>query len=1769
MDATENSIDHNSHHQGFTAPVATSAPKELPTLVHRLRWYGQTEHADRTAFTMVLDHDFNDTQLNYRDLDHRARAIAARIQALGGAGERVLIVLDPGMDYVSSLFGCMYAGAVAVPVYPPSMLRLQHTLGRLQAIIQNADAKVMLSSREIIGPQLSPLWNLDNAAAIAVDELSLSAADDWRPSAPAPDELALLQYTSGSTGIPRGVALTHANLMHNLRALVRHYHFPGAKALHWLPPYHDMGLIGGILLPAYEGVETVILTPKNFISNPLHWLQAIDRYQGTSNGSPNFGYELCVRKIKPEQCEGLDLSSWKVAVSGAEPVRAATAKRFTEKFQPYGFDPAAFSPAMGMAETTVIMTGSPLGKMPIMYEVDSRALAAGRIEQVDKPGPGTQTLVSSGEPVLGMEVEIVDPQTCRLAAPGQVAEIWARSGSIAAGYWNQPELTQATFHATIAGTGESGYLRTGDLGCIIDGQLIVTGRIKELIIIGGRNYYPHDIEATVQSISEAFKPDSGTAFSIDHDGQEQLVVLQEVWRPGKFAIDNLLPEALEAIAESHQVTPHAIVLVKSGSLPKTSSGKLRRRDCRQMFLDGELSEVRRWQAGGFAATQAAAEFEAPETETEVALASIWSELLHVDEISRHHDFFDLGGQSLLVGQLVTRIGEQFGVEIGLSTLFSHSTLGRLAAAIDAGEGRLKDEVTRRNSDAKVAPLSAAQQRFWLLHELEQTNAFLHVPVSLQITGDVDADRLEASLAAICQRHPALRTIIEMSGDVPMQRVLDHAPLRLQRLTASPENVAKVRSDLVRQPFDLQTAPLMRAALIETGPSQYQLEIVLHHIVCDASSVEVLLRDLIAATQVDPEQLTYLDFAQWDQSESHIAQIDQKVGYWQTRLAGIPERLQLPVAESDLAASDESPAITRALDGSLARDLESVARDHGTTASMVYLAAYQHVLSRYTGSSDLPIAMPTTDRPSSQLAATVGCFMNPIIFRGQIDRQASFLRLLRWTRDHLLHDLEHADVPFQRVVESIDHQRSLDAMPLAQNMFLFQQPLHASDAPIEIAGGTLQAVQPDYAAVTAYDLSMVIHPSSTTEITVVHNDHIDRATAEGVLDLMEATLQAIAANPACALIDLPSASPADRKAFEQLNLATAADCDSATLCQRLGDVAANAADKIAITDDHRGLSYSDLDAQSTALAKVLRQRGIAAGNLVGVDMQRSIEMLVGMLAVWKAGAAYVPLDPALPQERLAMMIEDAGLAAILSDTTSMQADVPVWQFAELSRLDAQDLSLDGPLPTDLAYVIYTSGSTGKPKGVAIEHHSVANLLNSFAARPGFTADDSILALTTTSFDISVLELFLPLWAGGHVRLTADRAATEPESLKSILETEPITHLQTTPSTLRVLLTTGWTPSQQLRVFSGGEPLPADLASQLLASGCELWNVYGPTETTVWSTISRVEGERVCIGQAIDNTTIHLLDPELRPVPRGVSGELCIGGSGVARGYWNRPELTRQRFVTLPTTSCSAADSLATDQPSPRVYRTGDQVRIDSRGELHFLARNDRQIKLRGFRIELDEIESAIESVTGVHRAAVVVRGEAAQQQIVAFCQTDVDVDAIRRSIGGRLPQYMLPSTICRLPAIPQTPAGKTDYKALPLPNTEPVAVEAIALPQTPLEHAVANLWQEVLQTGPIGRDVSFFELGGNSLQAAQLLSRLRDQFEAKIPLRLLYDSPTIAAIAESIVQDQLQQADIDEIRMLEELESLSDEEVQRRLGSLDASGDDDAGRDRNDNLSDSQ
>ena len=708
-------------------------PRNLSTLVDIARWRAECQPND-VAFTFLLDGQQQEAHLSYCELDRRARALAAELVAHRARGQRVLVVFDPGLEYNAAIFGCLYAGAIAVPVYPPDPFRAYTTLPRLQSILSDAQSQLVLASAATARWAASVAGGLGGSEVIAAESIPTEAADQWKPAPIRPEHVALLQYTSGSTGAPRGVIITHANLMHNLAALHR-VDMPGAVAVCWLPPYHDMGLVGGIMLPVHSGRQVVLLSPLSFVQRPVRWLQAISRYRARTSAAPNFGYELCIRKITAAECEGLDLSCWRVAISGAEPVRAETIQRFSEKFAPYGFRREAFFPAYGMAESTLLISSGSRGDGPLVCNFSAHALAQDCVQEAAADDPQPFAVVGCGKPLPDGQLLIVDPHTRRPLPAGQVGEIWVHSPSVGAGYWNRPEETRQVFQATLADEGEVAlqaespsaksasadspsadaptarhYLRTGDLGFVHAGQLFVTGRLKELIILGGRKYYPQDIELAAQRAHPGLKPGGGAAFSVEVDNCEQLVLVHELLRPRRHDPAEVLQAVRNRLAAEFETVPYAIVLIPAGTLPKTSSGKTRRRACRDMFLNNQLSVVAQWRRDAAASeSQCSQPAEPPRTPGECALAELWCEVLGLPVVGRNDDFFLLGGQSLQAGQLASRIQQRYGVEVSLKAIFEHPTLAELALCIDraiaaqdavaADDGiTAQDAITAQDSD---------------------------------------------------------------------------------------------------------------------------------------------------------------------------------------------------------------------------------------------------------------------------------------------------------------------------------------------------------------------------------------------------------------------------------------------------------------------------------------------------------------------------------------------------------------------------------------------------------------------------------------------------------------------------------------------------------------------------------------------------------------------------------------------------------------------------------------------------------------------------------------------------------------------------------------------------------------------------------------------------------------------------------------------------------------------------------------------------------------
>jgi amino acid adenylation domain-containing protein len=1530
------------------------------------------------------------------------------------------------------------------------------------------------------------------------------------------------------------------------------------------------------------------------MQRPVRWLEAIHRYQGTTSGAPNFAYELCVRKIKPEECEGLSLRSWRVVVNGAEPVRADTLARFVEKFAPYGLRPESLAPAYGMAETTLVVSGVPINTAPTVRTFHSQALETNRVQPVAADDPHARKLVGCGPPAADMEVEIVDPQTCRPVAPNVVGEIWVRSASVGQGYWNRPEETQRFFRASLAGEQGGRYLRTGDLGFLLGGELYVAGRMKELIILGGRNFYPHDLERALQDAHPALKADGGAAFAVEADDQERLVIVHEMTRPRRYDFDEVIAAIRHVLAEQFDLNAHAIALIPSGSLPKTSSGKTRRRQCREDFLAGRLNVLKTWSAEGCSAAQAREiQQEAPQTPTEESLARMWRDLLGIENIGRQSDFFALGGQSLRVAQLLGRIAAEWGVEAPLRRFFDDPTLAGMAAAVDEALAARKitgepsvgsPPVIPRTAGAGPYPLSFSQQRLWFLEQVGEAGAAAHVPVMMRLRGPMDQRALEIALNDLAARHEMLRARFMEHEGVPAQEIAAEVQIPFERHDLASLDPAEqehrfqeLKSQWMGKPFELGAAPLARAGLVTRSDEDHVFVLVLHHLICDGWSVEILLRDLHTAYEARCENhspvwatppVRYVDYARWRQEWWRRQQLDE-LAYWRRRLEGAPPSLDLPTDQPRTSDGPPRPVATvHRLPRRLSDSVEALARARGATPFMVHLAAFQTLLSRYAGREDLCVGTAVAGRMRPELENTVGCFINTVALRGDLAGNPKFEELLQRTRDAVLEDLQHADAPFEKLIEAVQPQRLPGAAPLVQAFFLYQtpgQPLHRlGDAVVELA-------ESDYSGLAVFDVSLVLEPQGDQwQAALVYDRRLfDDATVSGMLESYLATLEQAVADPRARLAELPIPAIQERRRLAEEWNATESALPAVEGFHELFELQAEKTpDAPAVEFGDRRWSYRELNDRADHIAHVLRQVGVGANTPVGVYLARKPDLVATLLAVSKAGGAYVPLDPEYPAARLEFMIRDCAMPVLVSET-GLAARLPQTEafVVELEELfsapaigsrrseetsrtaDEQWACLsfkeaDSPSARDrLAYIIYTSGSTGVPKGVMVPQPAVVNFLASMAREPGLTSSDAMLAVTTVSFDIAVLELFLPLAVGAKVVLADRETATDGRALAELIASRGVTAMQATPAMYRLLLASDWRPVAGMKVLVGGESLTADLASQLLDTGADLWNMYGPTETTVWSAIHHVRKaeDPMPIGRPIANTQAYVVDSHGALAPRGAVGELWIGGSGVAHGYWNRGELTNERFIE--------------DGFSRRFYKTGDLVRWRSDGVLEFVGRADSQVKVRGFRIELGEIEAALARHPGVREAAAVAPVDASgDRRLVAyFAPTNgkpPSADELRRFLGQSLPPYMIPAAFAALSVLPRTPAGKIDRKALPsLEGASLAPSAAYVAPRSPLEQEIAAAWCDLLRLDRVGVEDNFFELGGHSLLAAQLASRLRECLQVELPLREFYHRPTIAALAEAVVRQRVQRDGLRASVWLDRLEAMSDEEAAALLDQM--------------------
>jgi amino acid adenylation domain-containing protein len=998
-------------------------------------------------------------------------------------------------------------------------------------------------------------------------------------------------------------------------------------------------------------------------------------------------------------------------------------------------------------------------------------------------------------------------------------------------------------------------------------------------------------------------------------------------------------------------------------------------------------------------------------------------------------------------------------------------------------------------------------------------------------GHLDVVALERSFNEIIRRHQAWRTSFPTLDGLPVQAIhpatkvsLPVEDLRYLPKAEREAEAVRLATEEARRPFDLAHGPLLRAKLIRLDDSEHRLFLTLHHIIFDGVSIyRVFLPELTALYEafsngklppLSEPPIQYADFACWQRQWLQEKTVLEHMAYWKKQLAGHLPVLQLPTDRARPAVQSFRGAMQPfELTRQLTAQLKALSQQEGVTLFITLLAAFNTLLYRYSGQDDLLVGTATAGRNRVELESLIGFFLNTVVLRTNVSGNPSFRELLKRVRQVTVEALSHDDVPFEHLVKELQPKRDLSHNPLFQVLFSLEPPLQTLDSGWKL---TQMDVETGAAKFDLY-LELDDRPEGLIGRFTYSTDLFDGPTIARMVQHWQKLLEGVVANPGLRLAELPLLTNAERR---QLCVEwNDSRRDYSQICvHELFEAQVNRTpDAIAVTFENRQLSYRELNRRANQLARYLRRLGVGPEVLVGICAERSIEMVVGLLGILKAGGAYVPLDPAYPKERLRDVLSDAGVTLLLTQKRLMRALPPpaaevVWLDANwkaISRESDANLPVQAG-PKNLAYVIYTSGSTGKPKGVQIEHRSLVNFLNSMQREPGLTGDDVLLAVTTLSFDIAGLEIYLPLVVGARLVVASREAIYDGSRLMALLADSGATVMQATPATWRLLLAAGWQGAADLKILCGGEALPPELARQLVARSGSLWNLYGPTETTIWSSLHRVDGndeERVPIGRPIANTEFYILDNERQPVPVGVDGELYIGGDGLARGYLGHPQLTAEKFVAHPFSS----------QPG-QLYKTGDLARYRPEGNIEYLGRVDNQVKIRGFRIELGEIEAVLARQVGVRQGVVIVReDEPGEKRLVAYIVKAAEraptTKELRSYLKKKLPDYMVPAAFVTLDTLPLTPNGKVDRNSLPAPEQLRImSQDQFAPPRDVLESTLVHIWQSLLGSNPIGIRDNFFDLGGHSLLAAKLIHQVEQTFGKILSINTLFEASTIERLA---------------------------------------------------------
>jgi len=1748
-------------------------------------------------------------RLTFAALDRRARAIAARLQKLNLAGgpARALLLYPSGLDYIEAFFGCLYAGVVAVPAYPPTGRHRR----RLEAIVEDAAPRIVLTVSHLAerfeGENLRAIHG-DRLPWLATDDIVSDEAHDWTPQSVDGADLAFFQYTSGSTGAPRGVMLSHANLISNQALIKKSFeHTKGCDLVGWLPLYHDMGLIGNILQPLYIGATSYLMSPLSFLEKPVRWLRAISRYGAHTSGGPNFAYELCVRSATAEDKRDIDLSAWRIAFSGAEPVRASTLERFSAAFAECGFRRESFVPCYGLAEATLVVTAPRRRQAPPIYHADKAALEQGRA--VAAASDLGRAFVGCGAAWPEFDVAIVDPESRATLPERCVGEIWVAGPSVGAGYWNKPEDATRTFGARRLDDDHGRFLRTGDLGFLDQGELFVTGRLKDLIIIAGRNYYPEDFERVLDERVPALRAGCSAVFSVSHDDAEELILVAEPLRSELHRLREdgwaaLFQNIRASLSEDCDAAPNIIILVPHGSVPKTSSGKIRRSACRELYMRNEFQMLARSDArqpgGGTIdsgatidpridpqanALRQALELLTSKQRRNVIVGILISNAANILRTAPANIADDMaisraGLDSLRILELKHRVEATLGIELPLTLLFSDLTFSAIAETLSLAQSAAGSDEAKPASAFEEGALSCAQRSIFAIHELESRLSY-NLHLALNIEGRVDARLLNATFDRLLERHELLRTAYRGgdSGISQSTKTVAEVGAYFACVDAQDWSAQQVQEDMcVRtfEPFDLESGAVLRATLYRQAPDRATLLCVAHHIALDLWSLQILLTELgeiyraKAAGGQDnfaPGDSRYAAHVVSQRQYLQSARYEDDWAYWHRRLAGDLPILALGADRLQRgAASYRGDSCLLQLDRATASKLKSVAAEHGATLFCVLLAAYKILLWRHSGQRDVIVGTAASGRGDRRFANVVGNFVNPLALRTAISPEATFADYLDDVRRCVNEALAHQDFPFAVLVERLQSDRVPGQWPIFQTWFALQQALDDNAGelaqlalgentqafalgPWRVAGLSLEE------RVERFDLKLMA-AETDNGIALSFQYRRDLFAPEWIAGLARrfgVLLEAIVELPSTCVSDLPTSGHDEvRHILAAANGAVRCYGAKDDVLALFSERAAQSPDSLALIGGDGALTFKQVEATANRLANFLVARGLRQGDAIGLCARRSVETVVAILAILKIGGAYLPIDAESPALRIAHMLDDANAKAVLgrSGWLGHIGDVGVDSIA-LDR-DASTISSSSDQcprtrarPSDTAYIIFTSGTTGRPKGVAISRESLCNYAAAILARLP-ESGLSFCLVSTLAADLGATVLFASLCSGGALHVPGDDEAMDSHAFCGYLARNRIDVLKITPSHFAVLARQGAEADAapgKLLIF-GGELLPWELVERIRrqAPDLQILNHYGPTEATVGALTYAVAQEKTATRHA---SALPVGRPLENVSVFVLTPDMALAPTGVAGEIFLGGAGLAQGYMGRPELTAGSFVPNPFGPPGTRLYRTGDLGSMDESGVIACLGRVDHQLKLRGYRIEPGEIEAQLREHPRVSQACVALHTEAnGNVRLVAYVVGDGGNAPTPAELGtflaSALPKNMIPTAFIALAEMPLTQNGKIDRTRLPSPSLANAA-SVYRAPHSALELRLAAIFCALLGIERIGLDDNFFALGGDSILSIQAAARARND-GLSISAREIFEHQTLGELAASLGGAELQAPNGDPARALAQVGGTLLEEV---------------------------